>query len=133
MEDAAVALKAASATDIPGYEISACSLNLSSYILSDVVLRTINESSASTGLELVHQTIYSAIGQRTGTLLNTELSRAASRVLKSVYREREVYAGPNQDTSFHQHGVIHIMCKNHRPVLAVYFFRTRLYEVTLHY
>ena len=72
MEDAQVALKAASATDIPGYEVTAASLNLSSYILSDVVLRTINESSASSGLELVHTTIYSAIGQRTGTLLNTE-------------------------------------------------------------
>ena len=49
MEDAQVALKAASATDIPGYEVTAASLNLSSYILSDVVLRTINESSASSG------------------------------------------------------------------------------------
>jgi hypothetical protein len=97
MEDANVGLKAASSTDTAGYEITACSLNLSSYILSDVVLRTINESSASSGLELVHQTIYSAIGQRTGTLLNSELGRAASRVLKCVYRERELYTGPNQD------------------------------------
>ena len=36
------------------FEISNATLNLQSYLLSDVVLRTLNEMSASSGLKLAH-------------------------------------------------------------------------------
>ena len=49
------------------YEITSASLNLQSYMLSDLILRTMNEMSSNSGLEIVHQTCYSAIGQRSNT------------------------------------------------------------------
>jgi hypothetical protein len=72
------------------YEITAASLNLQSYLLSDVVLRTLNEMSASSGLEIVHETVYGAVGQRSSTMLTTELGKSASRCLKALYHERPV-------------------------------------------
>ena len=52
-------------------------LNLQSYLLSDVVLRTLNEMSVSSGLELVHSTVYSAVGQWNSSLLTSELGKSA--------------------------------------------------------
>ena len=94
--DVAMVMKSAAAT--PSYLVSSCSLNLQSYLLSDVVMRTLSEMSSSSGLELVHETVYSAIGQRTSTVLNTEFSKAASRVLKAVYHERPT-ASPDSTVS----------------------------------
>ena len=88
LEDAAVAMVMKSSAATAGYLVSSCSLNLQSYLLSDVVSRTLSEMSSQSGLELVHETVYSAIGQRSSTVLNTEFSKAASRVLKAIYHER---------------------------------------------
>ena len=79
-------MKSSAAT--AGYLVKSCSLNLQSYLLSDVVMRTLSEMSSTSGLELVHQTVYSAIGQRSSTVINQEFSKAASRVLKAIYHER---------------------------------------------
>ena len=89
-EDAGLAMMQNAAATANGYEIVAASLNLQSYLLSDVVLRTLNEASASSGLEVVHETVYSAIGQRSTTMYNAELTKAASRCLKAVYHERKI-------------------------------------------
>ena len=92
------------------FEISNATLNLQSYLLSDVVLRTLNEMSASSGLELVHQTTYSAVGQRSSSLLTSELGKSASRCLKAIYHERAVssaalttdpFAAPTWTTSYY--------------------------------
>ena len=72
------------------FEISNATLNLQSYLLSDVVLRSLNEMSASSGLELVHSTVYSAVGQRSSSLLTSEIGKSASRCLKAIYHERAV-------------------------------------------
>ena len=87
-ESADVAMSQSGIAPTTSYEITSASLNLQSYLLSDVVLRTLNEASASSGLEVVHQTVYSAIGQRSSTMFNSELTKAASRCLKAVYHER---------------------------------------------
>jgi len=98
MEDARAAMVQGDATAlVSAYEISVASLNLQSYLLSDVVLRTLNEMSASSGLEIVHETVYSAVGQRNSSVLNTELSKAASRCLKAVYHERPVAVALSAD------------------------------------
>ena len=92
------------------FEISNATLNLQSYLLSDVVLRTLNEMSASSGLELVHQTVYSAVGQRNSSLLTSELGKSASRCLKAIYHERQVtstlltqdvFASPTYSSSYY--------------------------------
>ena len=90
----ALVMKNAAAT--PSYLVSSCSLNLQSYLLSDVVMRTLSEMSSSSGLELVHETVYSAIGQRTSTVVNQEFSKACSRCLKAIYHERPT---ASQDTT----------------------------------
>ena len=76
------------------FEISNATLNLQSYLLSDVVLRSLNEMSASSGLELVHSTVYSAVGQRSSSLLTSEIGKSASRCLKAIYHEG-AYTLPN--------------------------------------
>ena len=88
LEDASMAMVGDSTVTTQNYEITSASLNLQSYMLSDLILRTMNEMSSTSGLEIVHQTCYSAIGQRSNTTSSIELSKAASRALKAVYHER---------------------------------------------
>ena len=99
-EDGLSAIQQSGSTVTTAYEITAASLNLQSYLLSDVVLRTLNEMSASSGLEVCHQTVYSAIGQRSTTMYNAELTKAASRCLKAVYHERELSSGTSTIDDF---------------------------------
>ena len=55
LEDAKTAMvQVDSGVTASAFEISNSTLNLQSYLLSDVVLRTLNEMSASSGLELAH-------------------------------------------------------------------------------
>jgi hypothetical protein len=70
------------------YAISNASLNLQSYLLSDVVLRTLNQMAASSGLEVVSSTVYAAVGERSTNTINLELGKSASRALSCIYAER---------------------------------------------
>ena len=111
LEDGKSAMvQATSGVTASAFEISNATLNLQSYLLSDVVLRTLNEMSASSGLELVHQTVYSAVGQRNSSLLTSELGKSASRCLKALYHERavtstaltqDVFASPTWTSSYY--------------------------------
>jgi hypothetical protein len=74
---------------VMNYAISNASLNLQSYLLSDVVLRTLNQMSAANGLEIVSSTNYVAVGERSTNTLNLELGKAASRALSCIYAERD--------------------------------------------
>ena len=56
--------------------------------------------SASSGLELVHSTIYSAIGQRSSSLLTSEIGKSASRCLKAIYHERAATTAALTDDPF---------------------------------
>ena len=87
-EDAITALQTKASGVTPGYSIVAASLNLMSYQLSDICLRSISEASASQGLEIVSKACYSVVGQRSSTVLNLDISKSASRVLSAFYRER---------------------------------------------
>ena len=97
--DALEALQTKSSTIVPGYSIVAASLNLMSYQLSDICLRTLSEASTS-GLEIVSKACYSVVGQRSSTVLNLDISKIASRVLSAFYRERPATTTDSSKDSF---------------------------------
>jgi hypothetical protein len=78
------------------YAISNISINAQSYLLSDLVLRNLNSLSATSGLEVVSSTYFSATGQRNVSLYSAELAKAASRALMCVYSEK--LSGPRPIT-----------------------------------
>ena len=134
---------------VSSYEISNATLNLQSYLLSDVVLRTLNEMSASSGLELVHQTVYAAVGQRNSSLLTSEIGKSASRCIKALYHEKQVsssaltqdpFASPTWSSTYYvqelqwykhtrirntPHTRIHVCFLGDSEV---YFFQTQVFE-----
>jgi hypothetical protein len=98
--DAIEALQTKASTVVPGYSIVAASLNLMSYQLSDICLRSLSEASASQGLEIVSKGCYSVVGQRSSTVLNLDISKSASRVLSAFYRERPATTTDSTKDSF---------------------------------
>ena len=58
------------------------------YMLTDSVMRTLNEAAASSGLEVVFPTYFTTIQSRSSTLLNMESRRACSRALSAFYLEQ---------------------------------------------
>jgi hypothetical protein len=58
------------------------------YMLTDSVMRTLNEAAASSGLEVVFPTYFTTIQSRSTTLLNMESRRACSRALSAFYMEQ---------------------------------------------
>ena len=99
-DDALTALQTKALGVTPGYSIVAASLNLMSYQLSDICLRTLSEASASQGLEITSKACYSVVGQRTSTVLNLDISKSASRVLSAFYRERPATKTDSSKDSF---------------------------------
>ena len=69
------------------YSITNASLNVQSFLLSDVVLRSLNSMAAESGLEVVCSSMYCAAGERTTDTLNLELGKASSRALMCIYAE----------------------------------------------
>jgi len=62
------------------------------YMLTDSVMRTLNEAAASSGLEVVFPTYFTTIQTRVGTTLNMESRRACSRALSAFYTEQEPFS-----------------------------------------
>ncbi len=79
---------AGTATDIMGYTIVDCRVETECYQLSDMVLRTLNDQASSAGLEVVSVTAYDTQFIRTQTAVNVDCSKAVSRALAFVYKER---------------------------------------------
>ena len=78
------------AAGIPSYTIVACKIECDCFQLTDSVSRSLNEASASSGLEVVFNTWFSTPSTRNaqgGGTLNIESRRACSRALMAVYKE----------------------------------------------
>jgi hypothetical protein len=75
--------------EILSYQITNASMNVQSFLLSDVVLRTLNGMAAQSGLEVVCSSMYCATGERNSNTLNLELGKASSRALMCIYAEQE--------------------------------------------
>ena len=58
------------------------------YMLTDSIMRTLNEAAASSGLEVVFPTYFTTIQTRVGNTLNMESRRACSRALSAFYTEQ---------------------------------------------
>jgi hypothetical protein len=81
------AFKRTSGTTALSYEIIESAIMTESYQLSDLVLRNLNQMSASSGLEYVYNTYFNTNGKRTTTSVNIESRKAVSRALAMVYIE----------------------------------------------
>lgn len=98
-ETAQTAMMGVNATDNMSYEIKQCRIQTESYLLSDLVLRSLNETSASSGLEIVIKTAHNSFGNRTGTKsLNADMGKACSRALSFILKERPYVAATAAST-----------------------------------
>ena len=70
-----------------GYGIDKCRIECDCYNLTDSIQRQLNESAASSGLEVVFRSYFSTLSSRTTNTANIESRRAVSRGLTALYRE----------------------------------------------
>jgi len=71
-----------------GYSVIQPRIQCDAYMLTDSIMRSLNEAAASSGLEIVFPTYFTTIQSRNGTLLNMESRRACSRALSAFYLEQ---------------------------------------------
>ena len=79
-----------SGTAALNYEIVDCCIVTESYMLSDLVLRTLNQISSSSGLEYVFNSWFTTSDKRTTNSMEIESRKAVSRALAAVYCEQKV-------------------------------------------
>ena len=85
------------------YAITGCRLDLESYILTDSVMKVLNQECSSRGLEVISQTTSTTQAQRSTTSITVDISRSCSRALSVIYKERvpqgsassQIGVGPN--------------------------------------
>lgn len=83
-------LVAADSTGTPnyGYTVFTPRIMCDSYMLTDSITRSLNESAASSGLEIVFKTYFTTVGSRANTnTINVESRRACSRAMSAFYIE----------------------------------------------
>jgi len=71
-----------------GYSVIQPRIQCDAYMLTDSVMRSLNEAAASSGLEVVFPTYFTTIQSRSSSLLNMESRRACSRALSAFYLEQ---------------------------------------------
>jgi hypothetical protein len=71
-----------------GYSVIQPRIQCDAYMLTDSIMRSLNEAAASSGLEVVFPTYFTTIQSRNTTLLNMESRRACSRALSAFYLEQ---------------------------------------------
>lgn len=70
------------------YQIFTPKIMCDSYMLTDSITRALNESAASSGLEIVFKTYFTTVGSRSNTnVINVESRRACSRAMSAFYIE----------------------------------------------
>ncbi len=70
------------------YAITACRLELESYLLTDSVMKVINQVSATQGLEVIAATSQNTQSNRNSSQLVVDVARSCSRALHVLYKER---------------------------------------------
>lgn len=74
--------------EIPVYAISACRLEFESYLLTDSVMKVIQQTAASQGLEVIGATTQNTQSQRVGDQIVVDVAKSCSRALSVIYKER---------------------------------------------
>lgn len=88
LESATKAMISEEAGKTNSYAITACRIDFESYLLTDSVLRVINQTAASQGLEVVAATTQDTQSQRTSSQIVVDVARSCSRALNVLYKER---------------------------------------------
>jgi hypothetical protein len=78
----------AASTGQLGYLIKSCRFELESYLLTDSVMKALNQISATQGLEVVCATTQNTQAQRTGSQISVDVARSCSKALNVTYKER---------------------------------------------
>ncbi len=94
------ALVANTAALTVSYAISQIRLDLVCVQLSDFALKSLNQSAATSSLELLTRTVQTTTGTRSSTTLNLDSGRACSRALMSIWREHPGATGSSNWDNF---------------------------------
>jgi hypothetical protein len=86
--EALVQVAAEEKGDTLDYAIVRCHVVTESYLLSDLVMRSLNNMSATSGLEVTSKSCYNNITVRSTSQINIDVSKSVSRALSFVYKER---------------------------------------------
>jgi hypothetical protein len=71
-----------------GYQVFTPRIMCDSYMLTDSITRSLNESAAASGLEIVFKTYFTTVGSRSNSnVINVESRRACSRAMSAFYIE----------------------------------------------
>lgn len=93
----------AASTPVLNYAVTACRIDFESYLLADSVMRVLNQTAASQGLEVVTATTQDTQAQRTNAAITVDVARSCSRALHMLYKERipssAVASGSNVPTN----------------------------------
>ena len=97
LESGANAMIAQAVTNVTSlnYAITACRIDFETYLLTDSVMRVINQTAATQGLEVVSATTQDTQSQRLSTQLVLDVNRSCSRALSVIYKERTANPGNN--------------------------------------
>jgi hypothetical protein len=82
------ALLGPNADDVMNYSIVNPRITTEGYVLSDLVMRSLNTMASGSGLELTTQTTHTTIDGRTSNTLNLEAGKSVSRALGYIFKER---------------------------------------------
>ena len=98
-ESAKTALVCGVGTDVPSYEIKQCRIQTESYLLSDLVMRSLSEQPASAGLEIVCKSAHNNFSSRASSSLTLDMGKSVSRALGFMMKERPSPAGLTAELS----------------------------------
>jgi hypothetical protein len=85
---AASCLLGTAASDTLNYSITQCRLELESYLLTDSVMKVINQVAATQGLEVVAATCQNTQSNRLSSQVVVDVAKSCSRALNVLYKER---------------------------------------------
>lgn len=97
LEQFGTAFMTSAAATVTSYDISNIRIEAECYQLSDLVLRSLNDQASESALDVVSMTAWDTVFSRTQTSVNVDCSKAVSRAIGFLYRERA--AAPSTDGS----------------------------------
>ena len=98
-ETSATALVSGADADVLGYSVSNMRFATEAYLLSDLVMRSLNSQAAEAGLEIVCTTAHNNMTSRATSLLTTDVGKSVSRALSFCYKERAIVASVGTSTT----------------------------------
>lgn len=99
-EQASVALVSSVTGTTMDYSIEDIRFEAECYQLSDLVLRALNDQAAESALDVVSMTAYNTIFSRAAATVNVDCSKAVSRAIGFLYRERLITVAASNHDAF---------------------------------